>query len=44
MSIREHMDYYIDKGYNEKEAMKHVAKDRNIGKSEVYKYIKVKGE
>ncbi|MCQ2609347.1 MAG: 16S rRNA (cytidine(1402)-2'-O)-methyltransferase [Lachnospiraceae bacterium] len=42
MSIREHVDYYIDKGYDEKESMKLVAKDRNIDKSEVYKDIKVK--
>lgn len=42
MTIKQHVDYYIDKGHDEKEAMKLTAKDRNIDKNEVYKYIKVK--
>lgn len=37
LSIAEHVDSYISKGYDSKEAMKLVAKDRKISKSEVYK-------
>lgn len=36
MSIPEHMDYYMDQGIDKKEAMKKVAKDRGIGKRDVY--------
>lgn len=41
LTINEHFTYYMDKIGNEKEAMKKVAKDRNISKSNVYKEIKV---
>ena len=34
------MKVYIDAGLDEKEAMKKVAKDRNIKKNEVYKLLK----
>ena len=34
--------YYIDLGYDEKEAMKLCAKDKQIAKSEVYKVYKIK--
>lgn len=40
MTIREHFDSYIAKGLDEKNAMKAVAKDRGIGKREVYNEIK----
>ncbi len=43
-SIEEHYKYYINQGFEEKEAMKLVAKDRNIAKSEIYKQIKSKGK
>lgn len=39
-TIAEHYQYYIDLGYDQKEAMKNVAKDRKISKSEIYKVIK----
>ncbi len=39
MSIREHMDYYMDQGVDKKEAMKLVAKDRGIGKRDVYQEL-----
>ena len=39
MSIKEHFEHYIDKGLDKKDAMKAVAKDRNISKSDVYKEI-----
>lgn len=37
LSIIEHVNLYIKEGKEKKEAMKLVAKDRNISKSEVYK-------
>ena len=36
MSISEHMDFYMNQGTDKKEAMKKVAKDRGIGKRDVY--------
>ena len=39
MSISEHMDYYMDQGIDKKEAMKKVAKDRGIGKRDVYRAL-----
>lgn len=36
LSIDEHMDFYLKQGYEKKEAMKMVAKDRGISKREVY--------
>lgn len=39
-TIQEHYNYYIKQGMIENEAMKRVAKDRNISKSIVYKEIK----
>ncbi len=41
MSIEEHFKMYTDKGLDEKEAMKAVAKDRGIGKREVYNRVKI---
>lgn len=38
LSIEEHIKSYINEGLNKKEAVKKVAKDRNLSKSEVYKY------
>ncbi|MEG1257067.1 16S rRNA (cytidine(1402)-2'-O)-methyltransferase [Clostridium sp.] len=38
MSIEEHIRQYIDQGRDKKEAIKLVAKERNLHKSEVYKY------
>ena len=42
LSIKEHYDYYIKDGIDSKEAMKKVAKDRNISKSDVYKEVEIK--
>ena len=39
MSIEEHMDYYLKQGIAKKEAMKMVAKDRGIGKRDVYRQL-----
>lgn len=39
MSIPEHVQYYMDQGIDKKEAMKMVAKDRGIGKREVYQKL-----
>lgn len=36
MSIEEHMEYYENQGIAHKEAMKLVAKDRGVGKREIY--------
>ena len=39
MSIEEHMDYYMNQGVDKKDAMKLVAKDRGIGKRDVYQQL-----
>ena len=39
MSIEEHMDYYMNQGFAKKDAMKLVAKDRGIGKRDVYQQL-----
>lgn len=39
MSIEEHMAYYQDRGMDGKTAMKQVAKDRGVGKREIYAYL-----
>ncbi len=36
MSINEHMQLYLDKGLDKKEAMKAVAKDRGVSKRDIY--------
>ena len=43
LSIKDHVLEFIDEGYEEKEAMKMVAKKRQITKSEVYKAYKING-
>lgn len=43
MTIEEHMAYYEDQGMDSKLAMKQVAKDRGVGKREIYAYLN-KGE
>lgn len=40
LSIKEHFDFYINAGLDEKEAMKKVAQDRKVSKSIIYKEIK----
>ena len=39
MSIEEHMAYYESQGMDRKAAMKQVAKDRGLGKREIYAYL-----
>lgn len=39
MSVEEHMEYYMNQGLEKKDAMKQVAKDRGIGKREVYQQL-----
>ena len=39
LSIEEHVERYEDKGFDRKEAMKCVAKDRGISKRDVYHYL-----
>ena len=44
MTIEEHMAHYEAQGMDEKSAMKQVAKDRGVGKREIYQHLHVKGE
>jgi len=39
LSIEEHMDVYLSKGMDKKEAMKAVAKDRGVSRQEIYKAL-----
>ena len=39
ISIEEHMKIYLDAGLDKKEAMKAVAKDRGVSKSEIYNFL-----
>lgn len=39
LSLEEHMEVYLRQGMEKKEAMKQVAKDRGIGKREVYRQL-----
>ena len=39
MTIEEHMAFYEEQGIDEKAAMKQVAKDRGVGKREIYAHL-----
>lgn len=39
MSLEEHMKYYEDQGLTQKDAMKQVAKDRGVGKRDIYQQL-----
>ncbi len=39
LTLNEHMERYLDKGVSRKDAMKQVAKDRGIGKRDVYRML-----
>ncbi len=39
LSLEEHMAYYTDAGMDRKAAMKQVAKDRGVGKREIYRQL-----
>ena len=41
ISVEEHVNMYIEDGHDEKTAIKMVAKDRNVPKSEIYKQFKL---
>lgn len=41
MSIEEHMEHYLQRGLDQKAAMKQVAKDRGVAKREIYQYLHV---
>lgn len=41
MSVSEHMDIYLSKGIDKKEAMKLVAKDRGVSKRDIYNQLQV---
>ena len=39
MDIEGHMDYYLERGMDKKEAMKQVAKDRGVSKRDIYQAL-----
>ena len=39
MTVEEHMDLYLEQGMDRKDAMKQVAKDRGVGKREIYQAL-----
>ena len=39
LDVKEHYKYYLDQGLDNKEAMKKVAKDRGVSKSDIYKLV-----
>lgn len=39
MSLADHHDYYLGQGMQEKEIIKQIAKDRGVGKREIYNYF-----
>ena len=39
MSVEEHMEHYLEKGMDRKEAMKQVARDLGVGKREIYQKL-----
>lgn len=41
ITIKEHVNMYIEDGLTEKDAIKKVAKERNVSKSDVYKEVKI---
>lgn len=41
LNINEHIEHYIDSGYDEKEAMKLVSRDRGVSKRDIYKEYKI---
>lgn len=44
LDINLHYDYYLKQGFDNKEAMKKVAKDRGVSKSDIYRMINGKKE
>lgn len=44
LSLEEHLSLYMKEGWSEKEAMKKAARDRGIGKREIYRALKGDGQ
>lgn len=44
MSVEDHMKFYTDQGMDRKNAMKQVARDRGVGKREIYGILNGNGE
>lgn len=44
MSVEEHMAFYVRQGMDEKSAMKQVARDRGVGKREIYSRLHIDGK
>ena len=44
MDLQEHMELYLSQGLSQKDAMKAVAKDRGLGKRDVYRMLLERGE
>lgn len=44
LNLEEHYKYYKEKGFDKKEIIKKIAKERNVNKSEIYKYFINKSE
>lgn len=41
LSVQDHVDMYVRDGYTLKDAIKKVAKDRNVAKNEIYREVKL---
>lgn len=39
LNLEEHYNYYKEKGFDKKDIIKKIAKDRNVNKNEIYKYF-----
>lgn len=39
MSLEKHYEYYENQGYDKKEVIKKIAKDKNVNKNEIYQYF-----
>jgi 16S rRNA (cytidine1402-2'-O)-methyltransferase len=39
VALAEHMSFYMDQGFDKKEAMKAVAKDRGVSKRDIYQLL-----
>lgn len=44
LNLEEHYKYYKEKGFDKKEIIKKIAKERNVNKNEIYKYFINKSE
>lgn len=42
MTVEAHVDYYVEKGFTKKEAIKKCAEDRNLSKREIYNLVMIK--